>query len=236
MLVTPLWVMGQYRSAGSISGNYFGATAEVGITSFFGDIPEGAAQGDLSNNLAYKLQVSKNFNSVVEFSGRISIGKMSGEKKRSSSYLYFKNEFVEYSADLGINIMSFFGAHKGKFGLYANIGIGLIDFKVKLYDGTNDSLIQSYGYEGQKSTTEFVVPLGGRAVYHISKSSAVSMQTTISWVDTDKLDGKTGNDNTDFYNYFSVGYTYKFGTSSNSKKRRRSGSMRLNNQRPRYRR
>lgn len=230
-----MWVVGQYRSVAPISGDYFGATAEVGITSFFGDLGEGAAQGQLSNNLAYKLQVSKNFKSVVEFSGRVSIGKMSGEKIRSSSYLYFKNEFVEYTFDLGINVMSFFGSQRGKFGLYATIGMGLIDFKVKLYDGTNDSLVQSYGYDGQKSTTEFVVPLGGRAIYHISKSSAVSMQTTISWVDTDKLDGKTGNDNTDYYNYFSIGYTYKFGVSSGSKKRR-SGSMRLNNHRPRYRR
>lgn len=140
--------------------------------------------------------------------------------------------------------MSFFRAKDSKFGLYASIGLGLIDFKVRLYDGSNDSIIQSYGYDGQKSTTEFVIPFGGRAIYHISPSSAVSMQTFISWVDTDKLDGKTGNDNTDYYNFFSVGYVYKFGRGGGGSK---GGSMRggksrgrskgrINPSRSRYRR
>jgi hypothetical protein len=64
---------------------------------------------------------------------------------------------------------------------------------------------------------------------------AVSIQTTLSQVDTDKLDGKTGNDNTDFYNYLSIGYTYKINAGGSKKGRRGSGASRLNKSRTRYR-
>lgn len=198
------------------SGDYFGATGEFGITSFFGDIDEGAMEGNsYQNNMAYKLQLSRNFKSLFDINGRISFGNMSGEKIRgnngSTTHLYFKNSFIEYTFDLGLNLLAIFTKnYNKKFGLYGSIGMGLVDFKVKLYDGVSDTLLRSYGYGGEKSTTEFVLPIGIRAIYHITPTSALSVQTTSSRVDTDKLDAVTGNDNTDYYNYLSIGYTYKF--------------------------
>ena len=206
------------------AGNYFGITAEVGLTTFFGDIDEGPAEGNLMNNLAYKIMVNRDIKSIVELSGKISFGNMSGEKIRTSggktTHLYFKNSFVEYSLDLGINVLAMITKKfNGKFGLYGTVGMGLIDLKVKLYDGSNDSLLQAYGYDGQKSTTELVIPFGGKAIYHISPSIAASLQSSFSWVDTDKLDAKTGNDNTDYYNFTSIGITYKFNSTGGKRKK-----------------
>lgn len=234
----PLLLSAQHRYAKNDLGNYYGISAEAGVTTFFGDIDDGPAQGSYTNNLAYKIKASWNIKKIVDFSGRISVGKISGEKKRTSggktTYNYFKTEFVEYTFDLGINLLApILKEKREKFGLYFNVGLGLIDFKVKLFDGTNDSVVQSYGYDGQQSTTEFVLPFGGRFIYHISPASAVCIQTTLSQVNTDKLDGKTGNDNTDFYNYLSVGYTYKINTGQT--KKRGSGASRLNKSRSRYR-
>lgn len=198
------------------SGDYLGLTAEMGVTSFFGDIDEGAAEGDVfKNNMAYKLMLSRNFKSLFDISGRISMGNMSGQKIRGSNghttNYYFKNSFVEYTLDLGINLLAIFSKnYNKKLGVYGTIGMGLVDFRVKLYNGISDTLVRSYGYDGESSTTEFVLPLGIRAIYHITPTSAISIQTTSSRVDTDKLDAVTGNDNTDYYNYFSFGYTYKF--------------------------
>lgn len=198
------------------SGDYLGVTGEVGITTFFGDIDEGAVEGNTyQNNMAYKLQLSRNFKSLFDISGRISFGNMSGEKIRgnngSTTHLYFKNSFIEYTFDLGINLLAIVTKnYNKKIGLYGTVGMGLVDFKVKLYDGVSDTLIRAYGYDGEKSTTEFVLPIGVRAIYHITPTSAISIQTTSSRVDTDKLDGVSGNDNRDYYNYFSLGYTYKF--------------------------
>lgn len=198
------------------SGDYIGISGEVGITSFFGDVDEGSAEGStLSNNVAYKLMVSRNFSSIFDISGRISYGNMSGEKIRgtngNTTHLYFKNSYIEYTFDLGINLLTIFTKnYNKKLGVYGSIGMGLIDFRVKLHDGSSDTLIRSFGYYGESSTTEFVLPIGLRVIYHISPSSAISIQTTSSRVDTDKLDAVSGNNNSDYYNYFSFGYTYKF--------------------------
>jgi hypothetical protein len=139
---------------------------------------------------------------------------MSGQKKRgnngTSSYFYFQNEFTEYTFDIGINLLAMVTQkYDQKLGIYASVGMGLIDFKVQLLDGTNDSLVSSFGYGGDKATTEFVLPIGIRVIYHINPNSAISVQTASSRVDTDKLDARTGNNNSDYYNYFSIGYTYK---------------------------
>ncbi len=67
-------MMGQYRysKSSASTGSYFGATFEVGVTSFYGDLGEGAAQGDISNNLVYKIMFSKNIKSIVIFIGNLS--------------------------------------------------------------------------------------------------------------------------------------------------------------------
>jgi len=209
-----LWAQAkQNKSYGS--GDYLGLTVEAGVTTFFGDIDEGAAENNvLKNNIAYKIQASRNFTSQFELSGRISHGKMSGQKKRgnngTSTYFYFNNQFTEYTFDIGINLLAIITKnYNKKLGLYGSIGMGLIDFKVQLLNGDNDTLVSSYGYSSEKATTEFVLPIGIRAIYHITPNSAVSIQTTSSRVDTDKLDAMTGNNNRDYYNYFSIGYTYK---------------------------
>jgi hypothetical protein len=203
----------QNKSYGS--GDYLGLTVEAGITTFFGDIDEGAADNNVfKNNVAYKIQASRNFSSQFEISGRISHGKMSGQKKRgnngTTTYFYFNNQFTEYTIDIGINLLAIITKkYDHKLGLYGSIGMGLIDFKVQLLNGGNDTLVRSYGYNGEKATTEFVLPIGIRAIYHITPNSALSLQTTSSRVDTDKLDAMTGNNNSDYYNFFSIGYTYK---------------------------
>jgi len=215
-MAIPYHVLPQHSNNEHLNcGEYWGVTGEVGITSFFGDIDEGAADGNVyQNNLAYKLQLSKNFKSLFEASGRISFGGMSGQKIRgyngSTTNFYFKNNFIEYTLDLGINLLAIFTKNYNReLGLYGIVGMGLIDFRVKLFNGISDTLVKSFGYDGEKTTTEFVLPIGIRAIYHLSPSSAISIQTTSSRVDTDKLDAVTGNNNRDYYNYFSIGYTYK---------------------------
>jgi hypothetical protein len=217
IVAIPIHLLSQHSNGPTVgSGDYMGVTGEVGITSFFGDIDEGAANGDVyHNNMAYKLQASRNFKSLFDISGRISLGNMSGQKIRGTnghtSNLYFKNSFIEYTFDFGINLLAIVTKnYNKKVGVYASIGMGLIDFRVKLYNGAADTLIRAYGYNGESSTTEFVLPIGVRLSYNLSPTSAISVQATSSRVDTDKLDGMTGNDNSDYYNYISFGYTYKF--------------------------
>ena len=219
MFTIPGVILSQIRTPEPYSGGgYWGASFEAGITSFFGDIDEGPAEGGvLKNNLAFKLKASKNFNSVFEISGRLTFGNMSGTKFRGingkTSHYYFTNRFIEYTIDFTANFMAFFSKNSNsKVAVMGSVGLGLIDFKTTLYNGKDNSVIQSYGKGGEKATTEFVLPLGIELRYHLSSTSAIFIQTTSSRVDTDKLDGMTGNNNRDYYNFLSLGYTYKIPT------------------------
>ncbi|MCB2221967.1 MAG: hypothetical protein KQI35_16380 [Bacteroidetes bacterium] len=195
--------------------NYLGVSGDFGLTTFYGDLDENSANGQWwQNNKAYQLQILRNFNALFELNGRISFGNISGHKNKESQIVlsnrYFKTKFIEYTIDASVNLLGFFTLTKRKrIGLYGKIGIGLIDFKTKLYSGVNDSLIQSLGYDGE-ATTEMVIPFGLKVIYHLSKSSALSFQTTSSRVSTDKLDAVSGNYNSDYYNFISIGFTYKF--------------------------
>ncbi len=193
-----------------LTPNYFEIGADLGFTFFFGDIDEGVAYGSLiKNNPAIRFYVAKNYGSLVSFNLLVTVGKTSGEKIRESVNQYFKANILEYSFSVGINMVAIFLQRTNtKVGVYANVGIGLIEIKSKLYDGIDNAVVGSYGYD-DKSTTEAVIPVGLKVLYNINKNSSVSIQTTLSRVDTDKMDATVGNDNRDYYNFTSIGYTYK---------------------------
>lgn len=215
-LLLPVLLLGQInRQQTSPYANYFGVSGDFGITTFFGDIDESAAKDmPLKNNKAWQFQVFKNFNAQFQMSGRISFGDISGHKNPGSnailSNLYFKTQFIEYTFDASINLMSLFTETSNqRVGVYGKVGIGLVDFKTKVYSGVNDSLIGSLGYD-KEATTELVIPFGLKLIYHASKSFAVSTQISASRVNTDKLDNNFGNNNSDYYHFISVGVMYKF--------------------------
>jgi len=191
--------------------DYYQVGLDAGVTMFFGDVDDGPAPGGLlNNNLAFRLHVGRNFGSLLLINGQVTVGKISGEKKRENFYSYFTGRFVEYTFGVGINMVGLFKRDLDNLvAFYANFGIGLIDIKTTRYNGISGEVEQTFGHGDQKATTEMVIPLGGSLIFNISPHSSVSLQTTISRVDTDKMDALEGNDNRDYYNYTSVGYIYK---------------------------
>lgn len=221
LLIFPIVGFSQINSKKGEASNAIGIGFDAGITSFFGDIDEGPAQGDIMNNLAFRASVCKNFGSWFILEGQVLVGNLSGEKKRgageSFNYQYFKTEFIEYSLNADINVISLFGKNKNpRFNLCLDVGAGVFTFKSKLYDGSDNRVIESYGYDG-KSEAEVVIPVGVKVGYNISKHFYVLAQTSSRIVNTDLLDGKEGNNNKDFYNYTSVGLIYKIFLSPSSK-------------------
>ena len=221
LLIIPFIGFSQVNSKKGKASNALGIGLDVGITSFFGDIDEGPAQGDIMNNLAFRVSVCKNIGSWFILEGQMLVGNLSGEKKRGQgeiiNYQYFKTEFIEYSLNADINVISLFGKNKNpKFNVCVDIGAGIFTFKSKLYDGNDDSVIDSYGYDG-KSQAEVVIPVGIKVGYNISKHLYLLAQTSTRIVNTDLLDGKEGNSNRDYYNYTSVGLIYKIFLTPSSK-------------------
>ncbi len=220
-----------------LPNNYFGVELDLGLTTFYGDIDEGVAQGKyFPNNLAYGLQAYKSFGSLFLLGGEFLFGNVSGEKNRNENTAnptlrYFKANFIEYTLTTQFNIVALFSDNiRRRINLFAKVGIGLTDFKTKLYDGSNDSVIKAFGYNGQKSTTELVIPLGLKMVVNLSNNLAVSFESTIKRSDTDKLDGVTGNNNRDYYNYTSVGFVFKICSDNNCGPK--SGAKKKKNRRP----
>lgn len=213
-IIFPLLVFSQINSKKNNMGEgYIGVGVDMGITQFFGDIDEGPSPGGyLQNNLAVRVSAVKSFNSLFLLGGQILTGKVSGEKKRGSSYHYYFNaNFTEYSFYTEFNLFGIFTKSVNrKFNIYASVGLGLVDFKTKLYDGVNDSIVKSWGYGGQESTTESVIPFGLRADYHINKRIVINGLLSTRKINTDKLDGVSGNNNTDYFGYYSLGVIYKF--------------------------
>ena len=194
---------------------------DVGITSFYGDIDEGPAQGDIMNNLAFRASVCKGFGSWFILEGQVLFGNLSGEKKRGQgeiiNYQYFKTEFIEYSLNADINLISLLSKnHTPKFNVCVDVGAGVFTFKSKLYDGNDDSVIESNGYDG-KSSAEVVFPFGIKVGYNISNHFYILAQTSSRMVNSDMLDSDPGNNNRDYYNYTSVGLIYKIPLTSSSK-------------------
>jgi len=221
ILIIPLFGLSQINSKTNDASSALGIGLDAGITSTFGDIDEGPAQGDLMNNMAFRASVCKSYGSWFILEGQVLVGNLSGEKKRggdeASNYHYFKTEFIEYSLNADINLISLFGRSKNpRFNLCVDIGAGVFTFKSKLYDGSDYSVIDSYGYDG-KSEAELVIPVGVKIGYNISNNVYVLAQTSTRIVNTDLLDAKEGNNNRDFYNYTSVGLIYKIPLKSSSK-------------------
>ena len=219
--VLPLSGFSQPGRADSKPPNALGIGFDAGITSFFGDIDEGAAKGDIMNNLAFRGSVCKNFGYWFILEAQILTGNLSGEKKRGteevSNYQYFKSNFVEYSLNADINLISMFGKNKNpRFNLCVDVGAGVFTFKSKLYNGNTDDEIASYGYDGN-TLSKLVIPVGVKIGYNISEHFYVLAQTSTRIVDSDLLDAKEGNNNRDFYNYTSVGFIYKIFFNSSSK-------------------
>ena len=226
ILIIPFIGFSQENSKNKNSSNAIGIGFDAGITTFSGDIDEGSAQGDIFNNMAYRVSLHKNLSKWFFLEGQVLFGNLSGEKKRGSgeslNYQYFKTEFIEYSLNADINIVPILSKNPNpKFNICFNIGAGIFTYKAKLYDGNDDSVLDSYGYDGEKSSPEFVIPVGIKLGYNISKHFYLLAQTSSRMVNSDLIDAKEGNNNSDFYNYTSVGFVYKIFLTPSSKNRYR---------------
>lgn len=206
----------QNRSSDKNLGKDFWETGvEAGITTFFGDIDGGVAKDQpIKNNFAISFHISRNYNSLISLNGKVSAGRVSGEKKRSSngfsSYVYFINNYTEYTFTAGINFMSLISKNvNSKLGLYGQSGFGLINFKSSLYNGSNDTIVRSIGFNGQPKTTELMIPVELKITYNIDVHSVIHLSLVLNRVDTDKLDVSDGNNNRDYYSLISFGYSYK---------------------------
>ena len=215
----PLLGFSQINSQKTNTANTLGVGFDVGITTFFGDIDEAPAKGDYMNNIAYRISLRKNLGYWFFLEGQVLVGNLSGEKKSgTSSYLYFHNDFAEYSLNADINVISLFTKNPNpKFNLCLGGGAGIITFNSKLYNGNDNIVLDSDGYEAENSSSEVSIIGSIKIAYNISNSFYLLGQTSHRVIDTDLLDSKEGYDKWDIFNYTSIGLIYKIDLNPSSK-------------------
>jgi len=196
------------------SQNTLGIGLDFGITTFFGDVDDAPAQSDYTNNLAYRVSVNKNIWYWLAVEGHFLAGNLSGEKKKVSggttNYIYFTSRFVEFMLNAEINMVPLFTKNVSpRFDVIPGGGIGFINFKTNLYNGTDDALIDSYGYAPEESSPELAMLLGLKLTYKINEHFYIVGLTSNRIVNSDNVDSKTGQDEWDFFNYTSIGISYK---------------------------
>ncbi|MCD4745129.1 MAG: hypothetical protein K8R58_02395 [Bacteroidales bacterium] len=186
-----------------------------GVTNFFGDLDNNWNTGFFNKNkTAYGIIISKSFGSVISFGGQFLTGRLTGakitDKNNNPVNLYFETIFIEYNMNTSLNLNNLFYPDKNqnKVNIYAILGLGFIDFRSKLYDIPTDAEIRNFGYDGKKATTESIVPFGIRLTYLLDDKFNICIETTSRRVNTDKLDVTIGNDNSDYYNYTSLGLIF----------------------------
>ena len=110
------------------------------------------------------------------------------------------------------------------FGLYAYVGIGLMNFSPKntIYTGSDSSKALPKNIQAQPSgtldeisfdpTSELVIPFGVGMRYRFAKKFSVHAEYTLRTTRSDKMDGFVRIlSNDDDYSYINVGVTYHIG-------------------------
>jgi len=190
----------------------------MGLTSFFGDLSvydyDIIKKFSDESKIGTGIILSKKISNTFTMSGQILYGGLKGTKE--SSNIYFIGNVLEGSFVGLVNlsqIISPKNPHR-KFNVYGTLGIGLVMIKSKLYDLKTDTLIKEFGYE--TNTIETLIPLGGRVSYSLNTFFDFTFDISIRRVDTDKLYTQIGNNNKDYYSYFSFGITYNLFSSKYS--------------------
>lgn len=210
--------------------NTWSGTLSFGSMLFYGDLrqyefyPVGKSPypEDISERKwGLGLAINRQLNSIFTIQGQFQNGKLSGFKRQANAY--FITSFTEYGINGIVNFKNLLFPNfvLQKISVYGVLGIGLINFRSMEKAITTGEEISSYGYglseEKEKSTTEFVFPLGIGIKYNINTKFDVGIETTMNNLNTDKLDAHVaGGSKKDKYGYTCIALSYTIGNSDKS--------------------
>ncbi|MFC2100220.1 hypothetical protein ACFLRZ_00160 [Bacteroidota bacterium] len=190
----------------------------VGATQFFGDLQESylfyeKIQDD--TKYAGGINFEKYLSPVLGVRGNLTLGKISGF--RESRDAEFEGSFILYNLQGTLNISNLLWGYKPerKLTVYGFAGIGLQDFRNKVYKASNGIFVGGEGYGSSESdkesmTTETIVPLGMGFKYKLSERWDIVAEGTGYVANSDKLDYFQTGDFNDLFHYYSLGATYHF--------------------------
>jgi len=195
--------------------------AHFGITYPNTDISANDLNGDkLKSQLAFGLNVSKFFSHSFALQGQFIHATLEGLSDKYPYYGYKTDINYEFTVNAVGHIGNIgFLKRSPKFGLYAYVGLGIMNFETvntingqTLDKNLRDDLDGSIDTVDYGNTTEMVVPFGVGIRYLIAKKISIHGEYTLRTTNSDRLDGfERVLSNQDMYSYFNLGVTYHIG-------------------------
>ena len=189
--------------------NVWAINVNAGYTSFYGDLS--SHDGNYIEKLHYEsgpaigIVITKHFDRLFAISGQIISGKLKGAYGNTS----FKSEILEYNLHLRLNLVNLFAARNShKFGIVFFGGLGNFIFnttQIITSEGTVEEI------SNQSRVPELVYFTGGEIYIKLSENFSISSELSIRKCKNDMVDGKSINDNDDYYSYLNIGITYYLG-------------------------
>jgi len=214
-LVIPVLIYGQSWNKNDIFWYDWLFNMNVGITNFFGDLDHRWNTNVFDEHkFATGCWLIKPVSPVFCVGTQILRGRLTGaklvDKDNNRVDLYFTNRFIEYNINCSVNLNMLFDPYGYYNRVYTELllGAGFVDFRTKLRQISSGRLVRSFGYHG-KATTEWIIPFGLRVTFMMNDLWFFTLETTTRRVNTDKLDAQPGNNNSDYYNYTSIGIGFR---------------------------
>ena len=214
--------------------SYFQVGFNTGTSLFFGDIKQyqywPASSNDISEwKFAGGLNVNYQFTPVIGLRLNGMYGRLTG--MRSGWNTYFESDYWETNLNTTFNFSNIFGKIRTDrfLNVYGTIGLGIVQYNTEVKTMYEHTVIRKVGH-GRGSgingrTLQGIMLYGLGLDFRVNDKWNIQLESANRVMDSDMLDGTISGYPLDFYNYTSVGVTYKFGFREKSKEQERIDAM-----------
>lgn len=172
-------------------------------------------------NLTYLAALDFELSPIWLVRGQVGYSHIMGA--RPSRDAFFMAKLLEMNLSVAINPLLLFQPYYNEQKWHSEIivGIGLTHYNSYLKTISTDSTLAKRGYGKGGGIGGYViegVALGGFAIkYKLNNKWSIRFETTNKWMDSDRLDTIESVDSSpyDFYNFTTLGFTYKIFKSTN---------------------
>ena len=236
----PLTMMGQKETTKQAKPSFdphWYVGANFGLSQFHGDITKYRWVPDKDNwNFGGGLNFGRQMTSIFGLRGNVSMGNYSGSEDRVAlNYQgYFdkkiEGSYIDYSLLMTFDLDNLIlGYNPDRWmGVYALLGVGNSQYRVKQYELSTNTLLGSRGYDTEQGGGDGkgfggrdligTIPVGFGFNFSVSEKVDITLESLFRIGDTEGMDMYAGGSQqikNDFYSLNTIGLVYKFGAGGN---------------------
>lgn len=199
--------------------NFWYFTVDGGATLLFGDNKAWKGR-DIKGNA--NIGVGYTFHNFMTVFGKIGYGMYGGEKK--GVLAVGQANYITTTLNFGVDLMNAFNYKEDrKFGLVPHIGIGAVQYRGTTIKGNktieygydNGTSLKGNGIQSRRTVAE--VPMGLELTYKMSRRADLFLDGTVSYCNTDLLEGVATGKHDDWLVKANAGVRFKLNTSCDRK-------------------